>query len=112
VLYYNFYLFSVLLRCSKSEVSLKLRTEAPFYGRLFVKGFSEICDTTGGGANETVLIVTQECANFTENSVNANVILQYNPILQRRGDRSMNIFCNYGDAFLSYVNSSIEISEE
>ncbi|CAB3362659.1 Hypothetical predicted protein [Cloeon dipterum] len=97
----------LLIRCSKTKIIARLRTDEPFFGRIFVQGYSDVCDTTGQGKKDTTLSIDSHCANFLENGVNVSVIVQYNPILQRRGDKALNIACGYGDSLLNAVNGSI-----
>ncbi|KAF4517514.1 hypothetical protein B566_EDAN006515 [Ephemera danica] len=100
----------LLLRCSKKEMTMKLRTVDPFYGRIFVRGQANKCDTLGTGKNETILVVRPSCAAFTEDGVNAGIVVQYNAIIQRRGDRALNVTCSYSSHMQAAVNSSIEVS--
>ncbi|XP_059483257.1 uncharacterized protein LOC132201254 [Neocloeon triangulifer] len=99
----------LLIRCSKNMITARLQTAEPFFGRIFVRGYSNICDVTGQGETETTLSIGSQCATFDEKQVGVSLVVQYNPILQRRGDRALNVSCGYGDSLLKAVNGSITV---
>jgi len=102
----------VLIRCSQGLITARLQTTEPFFGRLFVRGQSNKCDVTGQGEKETTLSVGNKCAQFGDSDVSVSLVVQYNPILQRRGDRALNVSCGYGDSLLTAVNGSIAVHGE
>ncbi|XP_063230365.1 uncharacterized protein LOC134535230 [Bacillus rossius redtenbacheri] len=102
----------LLVTCSGREMSVTLRTLQPFTGRMYVRGRPETCGAEGRGSGSTVLTVPLEspsragrvdnkCGVLVVKSVgetnrtllSAVVIIQNNPIIQRRGDRAVKIGC-------------------
>jgi hypothetical protein len=93
-------------------ITARLQTTEPFFGRLYVRGHSNKCDVTGQGGRETTLAVGSNCTQFGDRGVSVSMVVQYSPILQRRGDRALNITCGYGDSLLTSVNGSIAVQGE
>lgn len=98
----------LMVICSEQYINVTLRTVEAFKGRMYVVGHSDTCDSEGSGGYTTTLKIpmsgpgsSNQCGimiikSFGETNqtlLSTVVVIQHNPIIQRRGDRSVKIGC-------------------
>jgi len=91
------------LVCTANSMTVTLNTEEPFGGRLFAQKSTSPrqCESRGNGRSETSLtfLFEDEAAarcgvERKEEGVYSNtVVVQHHPVIQRKGDRAVQLFC-------------------
>jgi len=84
-------------------MTVTLNTEEPFTGRLFAQSAARDCETRGNARTETELTFFFEkeaaarCGVQREDrGVYSNVVVvQHHPVIQRKGDRAVQLFCYF-----------------
>jgi len=90
------------LECRAESMTVTLNTEEPFTGRLFSQGGSK-CQTLGTARTETSLTFEYDqtsrtkCGVTSEESgvVSAVVVVQHHPVIQRKGDKAIQLLCYF-----------------
>nr|XP_012146929.1 PREDICTED: uncharacterized protein LOC100880315 isoform X3 [Megachile rotundata] len=107
------------VRCDQSVMTIELRTNDPFFGRVYATGYAEECGVQGRGGNRTLLTLPVpatdhlrddngfECGlnlafsvdaqNRTRPLVWTTIVVQFNPIVQRLGDQAVKVGCSLND---------------
>eukprot|EP00090_Calanus_glacialis_P030486 TRINITY_DN4919_c0_g1_i1.p1 TRINITY_DN4919_c0_g1~~TRINITY_DN4919_c0_g1_i1.p1 ORF type:complete len:724 (-),score=176.09 TRINITY_DN4919_c0_g1_i1:269-2440(-) len=91
------------LVCTGESMTVTLNTEEPFTGRLFAQSAARDCETRGNARTETKLTFFFEEAAAAkcgvereERGVYSNVVVvQHHPVIQRKGDRAVQLFCYF-----------------
>ncbi|KAK9308878.1 hypothetical protein QLX08_001291 [Tetragonisca angustula] len=103
------------VRCNVSTMTIELRTNDAFFGRIYSNGHADSCGVQGTGSNRTILTLpipsadkvqegTLRCGlnpafsvdnrNRSRPLVWATIVIQFNPIVQRLGDQSVKVGCS------------------
>lgn len=103
------------VRCNVSTMTIELRTNDAFFGRIYSNGHADSCGVQGTGSNRTILTLpipsadkvqegTLRCGlnpafsvdnrNQSRPLVWATIVIQFNPIVQRLGDQSVKVGCS------------------
>ncbi|KZC11093.1 PREDICTED: uncharacterized protein LOC107189204 [Dufourea novaeangliae] len=106
------------VRCNETTMTIELRTNSPFFGRIYATGHADSCGADGRGMNRTVLTlplprpeqireIEPRCGlnpafsvdnrNRTRPLVWTTIVVQFNPILQRLGDQAVRVGCSLND---------------
>ncbi|XP_076678030.1 uncharacterized protein LOC143374068 isoform X2 [Andrena cerasifolii] len=106
------------VRCNVSTMTIEMKTNEPFFGRMYATGHAETCGVQGRGSNWTVLTLPLphvevlregelQCGlnpaysiddrNRTKQLVWTTVLVQFNPIIQRLGDQAIRVGCSLDD---------------
>ncbi|XP_076241052.1 uncharacterized protein LOC143183416 [Calliopsis andreniformis] len=117
------------VRCNETRMIIELKTRDPFFGRMYVNGYSERCGVQGHGTTWTVLTLpiprierlhegVLQCGlnpaysvdnrNRTLPLVWTTILVQFNPIVQRLGDQAIRVGCSLND--LAQKNITVESS--
>ena len=109
------------LVCTGESMTVTLNTEEPFTGRLFAQngGRGSECETRGNARTETQLTFFFEDSAAArcgvqreERGVYSNVIVvQHHPVIQRKGDRAVQLFC-YFETGDKVVTNSYDVLAE
>ena len=100
-------------------MTVTLNTEEPFTGRLFAQSAGRDCETRGAARTETQLTFFFEEAAAArcgvereERGVYSNVVVvQHHPVIQRKGDRAVQLFC-YFETGDKVVTNSYDVLAE
>ena len=98
---------------------MTLNTEEPFTGTLFAQSAARNCETRGNSRKETQLTFFFEEAAAAkcgvereERGVYSNVVVvQHHPVIQRKGDRAVQLFC-YFETGDKVVTNSYDVLAE
>ena len=108
-------IISVSLECRAESLAVTLTTDQPFTGRLFSQAGGSQCGTRGTGRRETALVVgldqgsVQRCGvERREGVVSTVIVVQHHPVIQRRGDKAVQVLC-YFQATNKVVTNSYDI---
>ena len=108
-------IISVSLDCSAESLAVTLTTDQPFTGRLFSQAGGSQCQTRGTGRRLTALVVGYDQASAQrcgvergEGVVRTVVVVQHHPVIQRRGDKAVQVLC-YFQATDKVVTNSYDI---
>ncbi|KAJ9601655.1 hypothetical protein L9F63_000188, partial [Diploptera punctata] len=120
---------NLMVICSENYINVTLRTVEPFRGRLYVNGYTQVCDVEGKGDLVTTLLLpmkdngpSSNCGITVIKSIGVTnktllstvIVIQQNPIILRRGDRAVKIGClldtNISDGSNGTVNASIIVT--
>ncbi|XP_076630697.1 uncharacterized protein LOC143346465 isoform X1 [Colletes latitarsis] len=106
------------VRCNDTAMTIELRTNDAFFGRVYANGHAETCGVQGYGSNRTTLTLPlpraedlrklmPKCGlnpafsiddrNRTRPLVWTTVVVQFNPIVQRLGDQAVRVGCSLND---------------
>lgn len=106
------------VQCNDSTMTVMLRTNDPFFGRIYSNGYADTCGVQGTGGNQTMLMLPIPTANnvhqgklhcglnpaFSVDDRNrtrplvwATIVVQFNPIVQRLGDQAIRVGCSLSD---------------
>ena len=103
------------LECRAESLAVTLTTDQPFTGRLFSQAGGSQCGTRGTGRRETALVVgldqgsVQRCGvERREGVVSTVIVVQHHPVIQRRGDKAVQVLC-YFQATNKVVTNSYDI---
>ena len=100
-------------------MTVTLSTEEPFTGRLFAQSAGRECQTRGTSSTATELIFSfeeSEAARCGLERVEGGafsmvVVVQHHPVIQRRGDRAVQLYC-YFDTGLKVVTNGYDVLAE
>lgn len=111
--------------CSTTDMNVVLRSQ-DFRGRIYVLGRSDRCSTQGREGKDAVLKIPlwrqgrefNKCGvmmarSLGENNrtlVSAVVIVQYNPIIQRQGDRAVKVGCLVDSSSTKNITVGVSLS--
>ena len=108
-------IISVSLECSAESMVVTLSTDQPFTGRLFSEAGGSQCQTRGTGRRLTALVLGYDPASAQrcgvergEGVVRTVVVVQHHPVIQRRGDKAVQVLC-YFQATDKVVTNSYDI---
>lgn len=97
----------VSLSCTGQSLTVTLSTQSPFTGRLFSQSGKRKCQAKGRGGTTTQLEVAlssseelEDCGLIREvGGYSMVVVVQHHPVVQRSGDRAVQLYCffNTGD---------------
>lgn len=106
----KFFSFAVRLSCASEAMELQLETLEPFSGRIYARDDPQRCETFARGATSnrlrlplpsSVLRSTTPANNNMcgvqqeqEGRYSSTVVIQYHPLIQRKGDRLVRVVCN------------------
>ena len=115
----NTAIFSVTLSCTGDSMTITLNTVDPFQGRLYSQSTGKDCQTKGSAGTITVLTVYFEekeaarCGVEREvgGAYSVSVVVQHHPVLQRRGDRAVRLYC-YFDTGVKVVTNGYDVLAE
>lgn len=62
-IYVSFFFLSVRVQCNDSTMTVMLRTNDPFFGRIYSNGYADTCGVQGTGGNQTMLMLPIPTAN-------------------------------------------------
>ncbi|XP_017765268.1 PREDICTED: uncharacterized protein LOC108554479 [Eufriesea mexicana] len=106
------------VRCNDSTMTVELKTNDGFYGRIYSSGYADTCGVQGTGGNRTLLTLPVPAAdkirdgklrcglnpafsiddrNRTRPLVWATIVIQFNPIVQRLGDQAVKVGCSLNE---------------
>lgn len=118
----------LMVVCSDNSINVTLRTVEPFKGRMYVSGYTKACDAEGIGGYVTTLTlpmtgtgpssncgitVIKSVGDTNRTLLSTVIVVQYNPIILRRGDRAVKIGCLLDTNFSrgnGTVNASIIVT--
>ncbi|XP_043226060.1 uncharacterized protein LOC122383575 [Amphibalanus amphitrite] len=91
---------AVELLCSADRMTLRLRTAAPFTGRIFSLDAPSTCDVRGTGqltTEATFIYHDRRCGVVRESvgSFTALVAVQHHSTIQKREDSAIKLLCSY-----------------
>ncbi|XP_021915438.1 uncharacterized protein LOC110827621 isoform X2 [Zootermopsis nevadensis] len=104
----------LMVICSEQYINVTLRTVAPFSGRIYVVGHSDSCSRQGNGgytttlkmpisgagsSNQCGIMIMKSVGETNQTLMSTVIVIQQNPIIQRRGDRSVKIGCLLNASF-------------
>ena len=100
-------------------MTVTLNTEEPFTGRLFAQSGARDCETRGAARTETQLSFFFEEAAAARSGVEREergvysnvVVVQHHPVIQRKGDRAVQLFC-YFETGDKVVTNSYDVLAE
>lgn len=106
----------VSLACTGESMTITLRTTEPFTGRLFSQSAGRECQTRGSARTATELTIFFEeedaarCGLEREEqgAYSMVVVVQHHPVIQRRGDRAVQLYC-YFDTGLKVVTNGYDV---
>ena len=106
------------LDCSAQAMTVTLSTEEPFTGRLYSEGGGSGCQARGAARTETELVVGLDPSSLSRCGVtrqagvlSAVVVVQHHPVIQRRGDKAVQVLCYFQDSNKVVTNSYDILSE-
>ncbi|XP_076302864.1 uncharacterized protein LOC143221268 [Lasioglossum baleicum] len=106
------------VRCNDSTMTIELKTNDGFYGRIYSSGHADTCGVEGTGGNRTSFTLPLPAAdkirdgklrcglnpafsiddrNRTRPLVWATIVVQFNPIVQRLGDQAVKVGCSLNE---------------
>ena len=113
-MYFSF-IIAVSLECSADSMVVTLSTDQPFTGRLFSQAGGSQCQARGAARRETALVVGYDPASASrcgvtrqQGVVSTVVVVQHHPVIQRRGDKAVQVLC-YFQATNKVVTNSYDI---
>uniref|UniRef100_T1KJV3 ZP domain-containing protein n=1 Tax=Tetranychus urticae TaxID=32264 RepID=T1KJV3_TETUR len=89
------------LDCTPEEMRISLNTFEPFVGKIYAKDDPLACESFGTRQRSTSLSLplrtSAKCGVREENDgkYSTVVIIQYHPVIQRKGDRVVRLVCNF-----------------
>jgi len=106
----------VSLACSGESMTITLNTNTPFTGRLFSQAAGRDCQTRGAAGTATQLAISFEeedsarCGleRLEEGAYSMVVVVQHHPVIQRVGDRAVQLYC-YFDTGLKVVTNGYDV---
>jgi len=106
----------VSLACTGESMTITLNTAEPFTGRLFAQSAGRECQTRGAARTDTELTIFFEeedaarCGLEREErgAYSMVVVVQHHPVIQRRGDRAVQLYC-YFDTGLKVVTNGYDV---
>jgi len=106
----------VSLACTGESMTITLSTTQPFTGRLFSQSAGRECQTRGSARTATELTIFFEeedaarCGLEREEqgAYSMVVVVQHHPVIQRRGDRAVQLYC-YFDTGLKVVTNGYDV---
>jgi len=106
----------VSLACSGESMTITLNTNTPFTGRLFSQAAGRECQTRGAAGTATQLAISFEeedsarCGleRLEEGAYSMVVVVQHHPVIQRVGDRAVQLYC-YFDTGLKVVTNGYDV---
>jgi len=106
----------VSLACTGESMTITLSTNEPFTGRLFSQSAGRQCQTKGASRTSTELTISfdeedsERCGLVREErgAYSMVVVVQHHPIIQRSGDRAVQLYC-YFDTGLKVVTNGYDI---
>jgi len=106
----------VSLACSGESMTITLNTNNPFTGRLFSQSAGRECQTRGTARTATQLAISFEeeeslrCGleRLEEGAYSMVVVVQHHPVIQRVGDRAVQLYC-YFDTGLKVVTNGYDV---
>jgi len=106
----------VSLACSGESMTITLNTNNPFTGRLFSQSAGRECQTRGTAGTATQLAISFEeeeslrCGleRLEEGAYSMVVVVQHHPVIQRVGDRAVQLYC-YFDTGLKVVTNGYDV---
>jgi len=106
----------VSLACSGESMTITLNTNTPFTGRLFSQAAGRECQTRGAAETATQLAISFEeedsarCGleRLEEGAYSMVVVVQHHPVIQRVGDRAVQLYC-YFDTGLKVVTNGYDV---
>jgi len=106
----------VKLACTGESMTITLNTNEPFKGRLFAQSAGRECQTRGSARTATELTIYFEeteaarCGLEREEqgAYSMVVVVQHHPIIQRRGDRAVQLYC-YFDTGVKVVTNGYDV---
>ena len=104
------------LACTGESMTITLNTAQPFTGRLFAQSAGRECQTRGAARTDTELTIFFEeedaarCGLEREErgAYSMVVVVQHHPVIQRRGDRAVQLYC-YFDTGLKVVTNGYDV---
>ncbi|XP_068081538.1 uncharacterized protein [Anabrus simplex] len=118
---------NLLVTCSSDLMKVTVHTDTAFNGRIYVRGKSEQCNSPGRGGRDTDLkiplrstqgrvdnkcgvMIVRSIGDQNRTLISAVVIVQYNAIIQRRGDRAVKVACMLDDSSPKNVTVGASLS--
>jgi hypothetical protein len=106
----------VNLACTGESMTITLNTNEPFTGRLFAQSSGRECQTRGAARTATELTISFEdeaaarCGleRLEEGAYSMVVVVQHHPVIQRVGDRAVQLYC-YFDTGLKVVTNGYDV---
>eukprot|EP00090_Calanus_glacialis_P030487 TRINITY_DN4919_c0_g1_i2.p1 TRINITY_DN4919_c0_g1~~TRINITY_DN4919_c0_g1_i2.p1 ORF type:complete len:480 (-),score=142.94 TRINITY_DN4919_c0_g1_i2:269-1708(-) len=106
----------VSLTCTGESMTVTLNTGEPFTGRLFSQSAGRECQTRGTARTATVLTFSFEdeeaerCGmeRIEGGAYSMVVVVQHHPVIQRSGDRAVQLFC-YFDTGVKVVTNGYDV---
>ncbi|XP_023343636.1 uncharacterized protein LOC111713076 isoform X2 [Eurytemora carolleeae] len=107
------------LICTDESMTVTLNTEEPFQGRMYAQSKGKDCEVRGLSRTETELTFYFEeesaarCGTLREEKgVYSNVVvIQHHPVIQRKGDRAIQLFCYFETGTKVVTNSYNVLSD-
>ncbi|RWS22945.1 uncharacterized protein B4U80_07016 [Leptotrombidium deliense] len=99
------------LECSPDAMHFSLNTIDPFDGKIYAKEDPISCEIAGKSNTITSLVLpikqAYKCGIRQENTgrYSGDVIIQYHPVIQRKGDRVVKLICNFDSPVTVVTNS-------
>ncbi|CAG7785191.1 unnamed protein product [Allacma fusca] len=84
------------LECNGNSMVAKLKTHAPFYGKMYSSTLSSDCETFGHGKLLTSIEYPLNGCGVTkeaDGSFVGNLVVQQHPLIQKRGDSAFRLVC-------------------
>ncbi|RZC38532.1 uncharacterized protein BDFB_011024, partial [Asbolus verrucosus] len=112
---------NISITCSETYMTVTYSPKMKFIGRMYMEGYSEQpeCFVTGRGTETLALklsVLSTQCgvikAVAPENRtlMAGTMIVQYNPLVQTQGDRTIRIGCIYGNDSKVLIGTGITIT--
>ena len=100
-------------------MTITLNTNTPFTGRLFSQSAGRDCQTRGTAGTNTQLAISfaeedsARCGleRLEEGAYSMVVVVQHHPVIQRVGDRAVQLYC-YFDTGLKVVTNGYDVLAE
>lgn len=95
--------FDLQLDCDHTAMTLNLRTNEPFRGRMYVRDDPMACETIGRSSLSSSLMIPFQsharCATRElVNRFSSVVVVQQHPLIQRKSDRYIKLVCDFQTA--------------
>lgn len=95
--------FDLQLDCDHTAMTLNLRTNEPFRGRMYVRDDPIACETLGRSTlSSSLMIPFQSQARCAQrelvNRFSSIVVVQQHPLIQRKSDRYIKLVCDFQTA--------------
>ncbi|KAJ3626559.1 hypothetical protein MTP99_017046 [Tenebrio molitor] len=111
----------ISITCTETYITVQFVPKMQFMGRMYMEGYSERpeCSAKGQGTNTIILklsALSEQCglikaiADDNRTLMGGTMILQYNPLVQTQGDRTIRIGCIYGNDSKVLLGTGITIT--